>query len=224
MTVQKIIDQIIHRVGKKIIQDNGVQFVLDAMQRVYEYYNEEYLPIEKEWSIAAATFNDTTDPVTNYVAVPAGFIRPFWIDEHREFLDPALWDNKWNKRFTYMLDRLYFSGVDAYSSFDVKYYSSGSTLVISSPASGEVSTPEWPRRLHQLLLYATALELDTNYAQADMDMTKLIRLERRLAQVRLNRQAVSPEVPADGRLFKNPAGVNASDIDTDGNFDYGGTY
>lgn len=48
-------------------------------------------------------------------------------------------------------------------------------------------------------------------------------LVERLGQVRLNKQATSPAVVRDGRLFKNRVQVNRNELDDFGNFDYGGT-
>jgi hypothetical protein len=69
MTVANILQAVIHRVGRTILEENGEPFLLEAMNRVYQRLNDERPSLERTWY---ASF-ENSDQKLKYDALTADF-------------------------------------------------------------------------------------------------------------------------------------------------------
>ena len=128
----EIIDNIAFRVkDPRMLRMHYAPYILRSMNRVYQRINRETKCLEKLLEIAAGTFSDTVD----YVDLPSDMMEIFQIEPVRIFKPPEKFvftDEEFSQiEYTYTITRgrIYFSGVDATSYFNILYYSSGLTLV-----------------------------------------------------------------------------------------------
>lgn len=221
MTVQEIIEDVIHRVGKGLLQEHGEYFFLRALNRIYHRLNAEYNPLIETTALAAGTFDENT---TSY-SLPSRYIRLINMEEVWHYVPPQLWKSDLDNSFTIMAQTLHFTDVDADTTMTLYWYSRGKDLVAVASATPipdtEATSPEWPADLHQLLIYETALELSADYPLMNKDIVESRRLRTRLSAIRHISQLVHPQVIRAGRIYNNPNQTNRSNLDDLGNFDYG---
>ena len=222
MNTASILQAVIHRIGKETVAAWGEPFVLEAMNRVYQQINLEHTPIEVELTLPAGTFSSAVQ----YYPLPSDWIRPFMIEPYREFRPKELFKESSSVSgyetgvFTIKNDRIYFTNVDATTTFVINYYGSGGTFVNETVLSvGQINAPEWPAAFHQIMVYATAGELSADYPLRQQDQINLIRLLSRLDTLRHFRQQVTPNVVQSGRLYNNPTADSPSDLDDFGKRD-----
>lgn len=222
MTVQDLLDDVVHRVGKKLIQGNGEPYILRAMNRVYQRINGQFSVLEEELDLAAGTFTSQT-----YYDMPDRMVSVFRMDPYREFIHPDLFSESNSSHvngeiFTIYNRRLHFPNADADTAIKMLFYSSGKTLVNDSSASGDnTNAPEWPERYHDILLYGTAIELSHDYPGREEDAGKMQTQLGRFVHEMTFRQDVTPHELVNGRAqnFANKSG--GADVDDNGLFDYG---
>ncbi|MCB0302847.1 MAG: hypothetical protein KDI38_03620 [Calditrichaeota bacterium] len=225
MTVQEIIEDVIHRVGKGLLQEHGEYFFLRALNRIYHRLNAEYNPLIETTTLAAGAFSSSVSTYT----LPSRYIRLINMEEVWNYVPPALFKSDLRYSWTILGLTLHFTDVDADTTMTLRWYSRGKDLVTVYSATppdtdAEATSPEWPGDLHQMLIYETAMELSPNYPLLQKDAMEALRLRNRLAAIKHVSQIVQPQTMHDGRLYNNPNNVNRSDLDDLGDFDYGGTW
>ena len=197
----ELIDNIAFRINDpKMLKGNYAPYILQSMNRVYRRINRETKCLEKLLEIAAGTFSDTVD----YVVMPSDMIEIFRIEPAMAYRDPNnyVFINEENSQientYTITRGRIYFSGVDETSSFYVWYYSSGFAIVDKEDEDledNEINAPEWPwADTHQLLYYATCLEISNDYPMAKQDLKNYNELLNRLKQAGYQKQSTTPTI------------------------------
>lgn len=186
--IKEIVEDVAFRLGTPTGKPYNPPMILRAMNRVYKRYNRKYMPIEAE---TVFTFSQADiDAEIIYKDLPADWIRAFRISPKLNYRDNNVFVKEEEYTYTIHRKRFYVGAVAANDSYTVDYYSSGGKLVNKeTPATGEVNTPEWDEDFHQILLYATCLELSPQYAYADDDRQALRELRSSFFNHISNKQA-----------------------------------
>lgn len=203
--VEEIQEDILFRLGDPAGDNYRKPVVLRAMNRVYKQINSE----DKTRGLVSreTTFTFSASDITNeinYKTLPTDWLKPYRINPKRDWREPAVFRNDEQYTYTADLSQITISSVsEATTTFTVRYFSSGWTLVNKEDAdlaaSGEVNTPEWPLFLHQLLLKATCLELNLEYPQAKQDMLDVKMLKSAAFSYVWSRQATDPVLSGPNR-------------------------
>jgi len=207
MTVEELIEDIVHRVGTELLRQNGPKFILRAINRNYYNINRELMPLLRN-----VTLNSFTDTV-NYITRPSDFIQFAALYPEYDFvsLQEFLSANTSQKVYTLKGDKIYFRSVDSTTSIEAWYYSRGYELVDSTaPANEQVNEPEWPEKdLHQILIYATALDLSPDYPMRARDEAMFFKLKARLAELKEYNHTTPKIIGGAVRIFqtKDPYGL-----------------
>lgn len=219
MTVQEIIEDVIHRVGKSLLMEYGEPHFLRALNRIYGRLNAEHTPIIEETVLSAGTFGDAAT-----YDLPARYVRLIRLKPHREYISPVLFnDLSVGSIYTFLGQTMHFTNVDSDTEITLWWYSTGKNLVIDVVSEDDdIATPEWPADIHQLLIYETAMELSADYPLLKKDIYAARKLTSRLAAINYNAQAASPQQMRDGYAIRPPGRFSNNQLDDDGIFDYGG--
>lgn len=207
--VSDLIDAVSFRVGdvlRRRSRMNPAGIILRYMQDVYRRLNEEFLVIEKEWSIDFGNIGANDSLEDGYFALPEDWIRPYKLDPYYEFREPEVFDKDESYTFTIHLNRIYFSNVNADTQITCWYYADGDTLVSKEDSllqTGETNTPQYPRRLYSILIYGTACELGLDYPAKQEDLYKFSELKTLLNRVQHFKQNVTPEQDGPGINYAN---------------------
>jgi hypothetical protein len=197
------IDDVAFRINDPhMLRRHYAPYILRTMNRVYQRLNRETKCLEK-----SVTFDfSTLDPLVNYWAIPSDMIEPFRIEpilgyrnpQQFVFADDAEVSGAETGTFTIANGKFHFSSVTAESLYEIWYYSTGLVLVDKEDADlleGEINTPEWPwEALHQLLFYATCIEISNSYPMYEQDYRRYEELKQMLHQACYHKQSITPNI------------------------------
>jgi len=189
MLVSEIVDQILFRVGRKLISDYGEPFLLSTMNRLYHEVNEDLRALEKTTTFDFSTVPDPS--ATPYMSLPADWLYPFRMSPYKIFRQPTVFSESEPNTCTFYDNKFWIAGATSQDLFDVGYYGLGRELVNETNAvynahSAEdkliyINVPEWsPSHLHSFLIFATALELSENYPLRKTDEMRYSKLYEQL--------------------------------------------
>lgn len=198
MIVKDMIDHIVNRVGKKILEDHGPKFIISLMNERYHYYNRKYKgAITEEWELSF------DDDATDFSAdLPDRFLEPYYIDPLAYWRPVKVFNDSEAGTFTIDpgLKKIYFVNANG-QTFNIKYWSIGKTLVDKETASlqdGEINEPEWPDDLHWLLVIDIATHLSNEYPLYKQDLYDLEDYKKQLRKLRISQNAANPIITGPG--------------------------
>lgn len=170
MTVKEIIEHILFRTGRKLMEDHGPQFIIDVMNKQYNWANTEFLLLEESEDYTFTTYD--ADGV-DYKNLPARCISGgvFRITPFMVFRPKNVYSSSEANTYTLYNRKLYFSNVTSSTEITINFYSQGKTLVDKTDAEitagdtgeEEANTPQWAQtNWHWFLVHSVARELAPN--------------------------------------------------------------
>ena len=206
--IKDYIEDVAFRVRDSLMKQSQATppgLILRAMNRIYMNLNRECLCIQKQWDIDFADPGDDDSPDDGYFILPSDFIRPYRVRPYREF---RFWDNfdiNEPYKFSIFNNRIYFSLTETDSTFEVSYYSSGSTLVDKDDddlETGELNYPEYPDHLKGILVCATALEIAGDYPLIQKDIENYRKMHTDLLKITNDPEDVSQNITGPDPLYQ----------------------
>lgn len=201
MATNTLIDDIAFRINDpKMLAGTYAPYILKALNRVYQRINTRNKCLVKTLEMDFSTL----DPLVQYWTLPADCIEVFRIEPCRDFRDPnqfVMSDEAGTESegtYTIIEGKIYFSQIAEDDLYTIWYYSSGLELVdkaIDDLVAGEINEPEWAYdALHQLLYYATCLEISADYALRPQDERTMLQLMSLLRRVNYHKSTTTPTI------------------------------
>lgn len=185
MTNQKILEDVMHKIGRAVTSRYGVKSMLRQLNDLYRRYNTQLRGAVK--GTETITFaSDAEAPFTH--TLPADFLEPYHIDPHAVWRPPSVFDDEEAGVYTIDQGLMQFVGA-AGSTFTVKYFSRGKELVVVDTyetfvddydSDTQTESPEWDAEYHWLLVLSLATHLDNEYKMYEQDLADRAQLEKDL--------------------------------------------
>lgn len=209
--VKNLIEDAAFRLGDPDMNDSFPEpAIRTAMNAVYQQINEETKIVTATLEIEAGDLSDTV----NYVDLPDGWIEPFNIAPTADsglytltFVPKEMWNpnfHVYQDVFTVINGQIVFGNAGDDTAHTIYYKSSGKILVNAEdadvvaggtyPPTTYANTPEWKTRYYRALVYATCLEISSDYPQAPHDAAILVDMKSNMKRDARNRQMVTPNV------------------------------
>lgn len=204
-----MIDDIALRIGDPILEKgNYPPFVLRTMNRVYREINRETRYLVKSCEMDFSTLS----PLVQYWALAADFMGVARLEPHYDWMEPNDFvfegesESETDETFTIIGGKIYFSNIQSDTKVTMHYRSSGYALVLKEDGSlgaGEANAPEWQRKdFHDLLYYATCLEISQDYPHAAKDLASRDRLFTEMRQAGSRIQEITPLITGGWRASR----------------------
>jgi len=168
------------------------------MNRVYRRINRQTRALVKTLDLDFSTL----DPLVQHMPLPIDFIEIFRIAPARDYLDPEDFVFEGEQfpeqegTFTITGGRIYLACVTPETGATLWYYSSGYTLTDTINAeleAGECNSPEWLwQDLHDLVYYATCIEINQSYPHFQYDLEMVRNMTEELEAAVRTQQSVTP--------------------------------